>query len=130
MNQKLICVGTLAQWNVRVVEKAGMSDGAAAYTLAPADQGTDVLALCLQNRKWHDVLTALIHEATEAQIHKWGLGYASSLIPRYDAGGFTFIVSHKQFSEILDWVGLFVCQVHNQVQNAWKKANCRAKKKK
>ena len=127
MKPKLICVAKLAQENVRIFEKPDLSEGAASFQFAPGDGGTGEMMICLKGRTWHDVLSALMHEAMEAQIHRLGLAYEQSLIPRYDAGGFLFIFDHKRFSEMTDWAAMFICECHNEVKNAWKKSSAKKK---
>ena len=123
MKPRLICVAKLSQENVRVFEKPGCEDGSAAYCFAPSDGGSDAIYLSLKNRTWSDVVSQLMHESMESQMHRLGFGYESSQTPRYESGGFMFMFDHKRFSEMTDWSAVFICRCMDEVKKAFDRVN-------
>ena len=114
---------TLGYDNVRL-EADGDTDGsAAAVWYNPSDGGCTKIVVRCKGKSWGECVAGLLHEAMESLMHRRGLGYLQAHAPRDTTDGYLFVLSHFQFDQCTDWVGVFLTHALPDLSAVWTKIN-------
>ena len=68
---------------------------------------------------WYEVVSRLIHEATEMSMARLGFRYFASHDHSNDLSGCVFVMTHSQFSVVTDYVGRFLIGAIPDLSREW-----------
>ncbi len=100
-------------------------------TIHPKDtkHGKIVVGFSHCNR-WRDVFEILLHEVTEYAFTRIRCRLMSCDRDNVDNAAYTFILTHSQFSQAVQWSSWFLCPAMPDLCSAWRKSQKKPKRKK
>ena len=118
-------VGTyrLGVWNVRLYVSRTPMDSGASFRYCPGDGGCAKLVVGGVGRIWSDVLSGLLHEALESQLHQRGAGHVRTHEARETTCDYVFFLSHNTFDQCCDFAARFVADCLPDLHKAWRRVN-------
>ncbi|MFH0981894.1 MAG: hypothetical protein V2A79_10175 [Planctomycetota bacterium] len=120
MKTKMTMVGSYNLGNemVRLVLREG--SGADLY-VQPGDLHYPRFKIGADADTWGEIVTCLLHEATEFVAMKLWVRYHPSPDIAHDNGAYLFVLTHTQFGETCGRVGDFPADCLPDLKAAWKK---------
>lgn len=80
-----------------------------------------LIALGADQDDWSRLVAALVHEVYEVSAMRMGCRFVPDLDYARDAGGYVFVATHAQHSEICARVGYLLVECLPDLATAWKK---------
>ena len=120
----LVGVYELGVYNIRLY--ATSEEGpAASFLFNPSDGGCPKLTVSCGGRRWSEVLSGLLHEAMESQLHQRGAGYLKTHSARETTCDYVFVMTHATFDQCVDFSMRLLAACETDLFKAWKKQNKR-----
>lgn len=86
----------------------------------PKVEGLNYIIVGLQHRRWRGVMDVLLHEALELALTELGLRFEPCPNFNKSHAGYSFFMTHEQFSEATARAAGFVSQCQNDLCKIWK----------
>lgn len=116
MKQKIIGVYPCGGEDVQLVLREG---GGGEFYVTP-EKGHVARIKVGGDCDWDDVISALLHEAFELQMHRIGCRYDPTGDYGKDHSSYLFVMTHPQYSNVCGRVAQFLTKAVPALHKAWK----------